>query len=131
MPKALFLSPATTESATKASRGAVLIPFPARSKKRLTNGITHVVVSNNNGLATAVSEYPISVGAFLVLYLSLNFPETIFNNDDVASATPSITPMIVVLMPRVPARNNGKARVMISPLISLNKLAIASQIIFG
>lgn len=116
-------------SATNASLGASLSPFPILSMTLKTSTEGHVFAKANNGLVTVEKLYPIRTNIFLFLNLSDRYHENTFNNEAVVSAAHSTIPMIVAPAPNV-VRYNGIKGNTICELRSVNKLTNQSKSTF-
>ena len=94
------------ESATNASLGASLNPFPILSITLKTSTAGHVFAKANNGFVIVEKPYPMRTNIFLFLNLSDRYHENTFNKAAVVSAAPSTIPMMVAPAPKL-VRNNG------------------------
>jgi hypothetical protein len=75
IPKALPEIDSETESVIRASRGAVLIPFPILSVALMTKASSQLVLVAKKGLITVDIPYPIRTNIFLFPSLSEREPE--------------------------------------------------------
>ncbi len=95
------------ESAMMASRGEVLTPFPTLSVNLAPSTCAHDEAAARRGRLAVEVAYPAAMRSFLLPSLSESHPDTILRKEAVLSATPSITPTVVLLVPMTPVRKSG------------------------
>ena len=96
-----------TESAISASRGAVLIPLPVRSRALANSTSDQLDEMPIRGLEIELSKYPITIKGFLLNMRSDQKPEYDFNKLEIDSEIPSIRPTDVMDAPSTEVKKIG------------------------